>query len=717
MKKKLKVILHHQVTDQVTVDKKFDFATLPSKALFGLINLILDFFYFIGLILVNVINVPKWSTQIPKLIPKQFKFQKSIAFVLLVAVAIGPIIFLKTASEGQKLGGRVLGISQGALSDAQSAQDAIAHQNYSLAQNNFTAALDRLKMAKTELDESSIILQSIVKLSPKSFNTENALRAAQLLTESAVLGSELLDNFSKLKISPQGLSHFNDQTPEEILINLKESTQKINIKLSEASSLLEPLNLSVLPAEYQLALTDSRTLVSELSKLTDSLGTATTILADMLLGQKRVLIVLQNNNEIRATGGFIGTIGQSRITNGTIASLDIRSVYDLDGQLTDWLTPPFPLQAVNNRTFLRDSNWFANFSESAKQISLNYERSGGETPDWVMAITPDLFIELLNLTGPITVPSYNVTITAENFVEQIQTSTSVYYDKNLNQPKQLLADLYPALMQRIGEITTDNNLILLELLQKNLANKQILLYSRDEALQQKIESFNWAGKLNDTDRDYLQVNFTNLGGTKTDRFLDREVKLTTTIGDDGTIINNLNYTVTNPLPNDDKLSNRSFIRAYVPNGSKLLAAGGFYTFDLPQLDNTKTYQTDEAIQGWNSNSTFEPAHSVWSGAESNKTYFGGWVEVAGGATKTVTFTYQLPFKLKDLDRYSLLWEKQSGLLPMNIEQAIVYPGRSNEWNNIDGNNRVILKNEDNQSIWNGRLETDNFVGLVLKAKE
>lgn len=713
MKRKLKLILHHDVTEHVTIEHKVSLTKFISKVFFGLVNFITQVAYSVGLILVSIPKLPKIIKREFSQYRVAFNFNKTLSFIILIIIAVSPIILSKTISEGRQLGGRVLGISQDAFDGISEAQTAISNQDYTLAQSNFSNALDHLKNAQTELDQSSLFLQSIVKLSPNSYNSAHVLEAAQLLTESAVLGSELLASINEVQFTPEGLSQAQDQNLKETLISLRTKSTKISENLSKANELIEPLNAEVLPAEYQSILKDSQSLVKDLAHQTESLGLVATVFTDLLLEEKRFLVVLQNNNELRATGGFIGTIGQGKISNGSIQKLDIRSVYDLDGQLKEWVTPPSPYLAVNNRLFLRDSNWQASFPESAQSLALAYERSGGETPDLIIALTPDLFLSLLEMTGPITLPTYGVTITPDNFIEQIQTTTSLAYDKNLNQPKQMLADLYPTLMQRISEITNGNSLLMLNILQSNLASKNILLYSRDESIQSQIEKFHWAGQINETDRDYLHINSSNLGGTKTDRLLSRDSKLVTTIDPDGSIINQLTYTVSNPLPNEKGLENRSFLRVFTPKGSRLLSSNGFKSLELDKLATDKEYIIDPTVEKWQGSLKFDGNTSTFTGEESGKSFFGGWVEVAGNSSTSVTLTYQLPFKLRVMDRYSLLWQKQSGMLPLNLKHDLIFNGRKILWDNLSSTVGDSSNRTESMISWNAKLENDKFIGLVL----
>src|SRR5690606_24264615 len=149
---------------------------------------------------------------------------------------------------------------------------------------------------------------------------------------------------------------------------------------------------------------------------------------------KTYLLIFQNYDEARATGGFIGTYGVLKVSNGKIDKLKIESIYNLDGQLFEDIAAPGPFQPAIPKWGIRDANWFADFPTSADKLLYFYEKVG-ETADGVIATTPQIFSELLKLTGSIEMGQYGVTLTAENFQEQVQFKTSVDYDKELNEPK------------------------------------------------------------------------------------------------------------------------------------------------------------------------------------------------------------------------------------------------------------------------------------------
>src|SRR5207249_4499838 len=102
---------------------------------------------------------------------------------------------------------------------------------------------------------------------------------------------------------------------------------------------------------------------------------------------------------------------------------------------------------------------------------------------------------------------------------------SVAYNRKLNQPKKMLSDFAPILLNRLSSMDQQKWLDLLQILQNNLNSKQILLYSKETALEQKIRDLRLSGEILPSDQDYLAIINTNLGGTKTDLAVEQSVNL------------------------------------------------------------------------------------------------------------------------------------------------------------------------------------------------
>src|SRR3990167_4553646 len=76
-------------------------------------------------------------------------------------------------------------------------------------------------------------------------------------------------------------------------------------------------------------------------------------------GEKRYLILLQNQMELRPTGGFLGSYAVAKIKNGKLVDVSVQDIYEPDGRVTEHIEPPEPIQeAFQLGTLrLRDANW------------------------------------------------------------------------------------------------------------------------------------------------------------------------------------------------------------------------------------------------------------------------------------------------------------------------------------------------------------------------
>jgi hypothetical protein len=65
--------------------------------------------------------------------------------------------------------------------------------------------------------------------------------------------------------------------------------------------------------------------------------------------------------------------------------------------LQEKILPPLPMLAINDRWYLRDSNWFLDFPTNAKKATQFYEKEARETPDLIITVTPNLIVDLLKI--------------------------------------------------------------------------------------------------------------------------------------------------------------------------------------------------------------------------------------------------------------------------------------------------------------------------------
>jgi hypothetical protein len=630
----------------------------------------------------NQIQIPQQANP-----SKQFWRIGSFAAIGLVLVMI--IQAAAYLSSAKQMSGQILGEATSAYTDLRAAGQNLSSQNFAAATQLFNSAKDNIQSAQSKLDN----YRALTWLVPQANSAKHVLTGAGFLAQAGDQLTQAVQLFDQLKINSQGAesSNFNQIISQnrELLLKTRQLTLLASDEFNSAGSL---------PLDYANTLDQAKTQVNDLNLILEKLTELEDLYLGLFTGQKTYLLIFQNPDEARATGGFIGTYGVLKVDNGKILQLKIESIYQLDGQIFAQIAAPGPFQPAIVRWGIRDANWFADFPTSARKL-LNFFELGSQTADGVISTTPQLFEDLLKLTGPIDMPEYGRTLTSDNFQSTVQFETSVNYDKTLNQPKKFLSDFAPILLDRLTNLKREQFLGLFQSLQDNLQSKQILLFSQNSTTQTKIEKLGFGGQILATDYDYLNIVNSNLGGTKTDLSMEQKVDLQSKFLSDGSVVNILTISRKNSADS----SNRDYLRALVPLGSQFVSASGFDDYQyFPST--AKGLKTDPDLKAWDAG--FMQAN-IYTRTETGKTEFAGWLNTIPGQEKIATITYILPFKIQPSQSYSLLLQKQSGILPYEFTGEISLGSRNTVWTsgNIKKSGRILNFESDSN--------TDDFFAVVL----
>src|SRR5690606_16057231 len=133
--------------------------------------------------------------------------------------------------------------------------------------------------------------------------------------------------------------------------------------------------------------------------------------------QKSYLIMFQNSNELRPTGGFMGSYALVQVEDGKVTQFKIDDIYNPDGQLHSQTLAPAPFEKKLSVKYmsLRDANWSPDVPTSAASVASFYEEATKTPIDGVFFVTTAAIKPLLAALGPIHLENYNETVTSENF--------------------------------------------------------------------------------------------------------------------------------------------------------------------------------------------------------------------------------------------------------------------------------------------------------------
>lgn len=694
-----------------------------------------------------VVNVQKPSAPWPKHdwlsglgFFSNFEFKKpNIKMKTIVTSSLGIAIALffsvkamSYVEQVTSIKGKVLGEAEQAVNSMSQAGDNLKSFSLDEAGVNLAKANEGFNSAKDQLEDIKSFVTVLAEVAPaqNTFKSgKNLIEMGERLSsagEYLIKGIKILsDSESNLSLSSK-INNFKLELDSALgeMILAQENSDKIS-----ASHIPEDNRERFVKLKESLPLA-----IESMKEMRDASEFAVKVLGERDL--KRYLFVFQNDNEMRATGGFMGSFALIDFKNGKIEKITIPEggTYDVRAGFNERLAPPKALSLVASRWEFQDSNWWPDFPTSAANIKWFYEKSGGPTVDGVFAINSGWLTELLKVTGPIKLENYGKTISVENYEYELQKSIELEA-KDKTRPKKILAELAPKMMERLLSVEPESVLPLSEAIGKGLRQKDIMLYFADEQLQKFVIDNNYSGQLKDQgeNTDYLSVITTNLGGGKTDDVIRQEVWHRAEIQEDGSIIDHVLIERSHFGPTDDfftNLANNSYIRVYAPLGSELISTSGFEPFSsgyFKKLEENLEYKKEVINEDFGVEDE-KTGTKIYQ--ENGKTVFSNWSVVGPGETENVLLVYKLPFKIKmsegsrglinsvasmfssEVTSYGVLLQKQPGRSRDQITSEVVYPKNFSPALNYPEN----VEFYENKAIFSGQTDSDRYFGVSFLLK-
>ncbi len=227
--------------------------------------------------------------------------------------------------------------------------------------------------------------------------------------------------------------------------------------------------------------------------------------------------------------------------------------------------------------------------ESAQAPSLVSQ--GGQQLDGLINITPTAIANVLNVTGPLYVPGYNVTVTAQNLVDKIHyyQLTAAGQAENLrlypqdgttaNARKRFAQLVAQLLEQQIPKLPFSELTSLAKQALVDIQAHNIGVYLTNPTLENLLISHEAAGQISTTPGvDGLTVIHTNWSAGKVNAHVNVNQVDNVTLDDKGGATHHLTITIDDyyaPNPTKDFTTYYDYVRVYVPPTAKLESASGF----------------------------------------------------------------------------------------------------------------------------------------------
>jgi hypothetical protein len=442
------------------------------------------------------------------------------------------------------------------------------------------------------------------------------------------------------------------------------SLESVRRDLVLAQQATAGIDVDVVPAadepEVRRALVELSLVTQALDQLWPSLPAALDLLG--FNGPRTFLVEQVNPAELRAGGGFIGTVSLVRADGGRVAldrSLPVEAFdyCDAEGCVhprplpwqpgyvappAELAGPPLPPYSRLTAWSLEDSGFYPDFASNAAAAESFGSRLLDVKLDGVVAIDYYAVASLLDLTGPIDVPEFKARLTASNFVDTVVGQDLARDPAH----KGVIAAAAARIVAQLAHVQPDRLSRLLGVVQDQVRGRHLQVHLNDPAIQHEAERLGVTDTLNPRHAgDFLMETEDNMGGSKANAFLDRHYHLTLTRSGPA-LRHELVVELLDRAPADKPwigFHYFTYVRLYAPAAARGLTVRSAPSEEYPAVQRPAR-QTQQPPPG--------------------SQLAGGWIFVLVGAgldgRYQVSFEYETPWAPDADQAYALYWQKQPG---------------------------------------------------------
>lgn len=302
-----------------------------------------------------------------------------------------------------------------------------------------------------------------------------------------------------IKVGDEG---FNTYTMEAYIGLLEELNPAINDIIGYLDDINIPDSLGGKVAQY----------TDKMAMITDAYAVAEDYLPLLkaFLGggsDRTYLLAAQNSTEIRAGGGFPGSIGTITIVDGVLTIGDFNSVYDVLPYGTPASVRPSELEDTlfgNWMHYPRDASFNPDFERVAQIWAKAYGNKSNTNVDGVISLTPTIIQRLLSYMGEVQLSDGTV-LNGENATQMLQHdlyykyfNNASYTDDTNDVVDSLFAETAKTTMSRLVDDFDLNKIAgYLSVFNAGAEDRTIMMWMADETEQQYVRDVGCSGGLND----------------------------------------------------------------------------------------------------------------------------------------------------------------------------------------------------------------------------
>ena len=417
---------------------------------------------------------------------------------------------------------------------------------YFLSLKNFKTQFNNrlIKIADTNKLETEVLNQKLFNWQTNTY--QNLVKIPYVDSGKNML--EFNNSLNQLELEEKKLSNdgqqllnlvlkpsINDDNHKTKLTSLVEDVQAT---ANKSNNLIETLISKLENIALEMGLSDAQTetikVVLKLKRKQLSVITQISPMINEILGvnqPKTYVLVYQDNNELRSTGGVIGAVAVLSFNNGKLTSYEVYSADELDQKIPGVIEPPESLAKYlgEKQWFFVDANWDNQGEKAGERVAWFLEKALGFKPDGVVFIDNQGLKQLISPGETINLPEYNEVLNSKNLDEKVIFYTAA----NPKKTNEYLAEVLKSVLDASFSQQKD----IFQALNAGLESQDIILTQFDKNQQSLFNRFLWSGDVvrpkcpslfnnQACQVDSLAQIESNIGLNKVNYYLTREIKHT-----------------------------------------------------------------------------------------------------------------------------------------------------------------------------------------------
>jgi hypothetical protein len=415
---------------------------------------------------------------------------------------------------------------------------------------------------------------------------------------------------------------------------------------------------------------------------------AALLLPDLLGAEapQTYLLLVQNEDELRATGGFISGVARLTIHQANVQELHFEDSYAIADYSQPYPAPPEPLSEfmMSEIWLFRDSNWDPDLSTTARTAISLYEISHPANIHGVIAVDQQAIRLLVDALAPLQVEGQPEPLTGENVIQVARQAWAPGTEVDgswWQHRKDVMALVLDAAVERLQNNLDGATIVgIMRAARQAGAEKHLMLYLDDERAAELLAELGWDGAVRPSETDYVLVVDSNIGFNKVNALVQQEIAYTIDLNQIDRPQATLTIRYTHPSPRQEtncrheprydatyeQMMERcywDYIRVYVPPGAQLVDATP-YSISGQELLSGKP----------------NPAQVIVGPPQHGHQVLATLLLVRPGETREMRFVYSLPQDIlqihKDRIAYTLVIPKQPGTRAIPVQARVLLPPRT-----------------------------------------